>query len=159
MSTVTYESDLAAWACEQAKLLRSGQLLEIDADRIAEEIEDVGKSERRELSSRLAVLLAHLLKWQYQPERQGASWEKTIKAQRKEIEYTLNESPSLRPYLNDEKWMDVIWSKSVAQAVSETGLDCFPETIPWGLDEILSADFFPLSQNGYIQHRFSRQKG
>ena len=71
----TYEKDIVAWATEQAYLLRSGQLSAIDIEHIAEEIEDVGKSEQRELSSRMTVLLAHLLKWQFQPSHRCSSWE------------------------------------------------------------------------------------
>ena len=63
----TYEKDIIAWANEQAKLLRAGQFGQLDIEHIAEEIEDVGKSEQRELASRMAILLAHLLKWQFQP--------------------------------------------------------------------------------------------
>lgn len=79
MTTHTrYETDVVAWSNEQAELLRSGKFSEIDGKNIAEEIADVGKSEQRELASRMAVLIAHLLKWKYQPERRGSSWEKTI---------------------------------------------------------------------------------
>ena len=66
---------------------------------------DVGKSEQRELANRMAILLAHLLKWQHQPERRGASWERTIKAQRKEIAYHLDETASLRPKLLEPRWL------------------------------------------------------
>jgi hypothetical protein len=107
----TYEKDIVAWANEQAQLLRSGHFSQLDIEHIAEEIEDVGKSEQRELASRMAVLLAHLLKWQFQPERQSASWEKTIKAQRKEVLYALDESPSLVPKLTETKWLEMIWAK------------------------------------------------
>jgi hypothetical protein len=138
-----YKADIIAWANEQAALLRSGKLTLIDIEHIAEEIEDVGKSEQRELSSRMAVLLAHLLKWQFQPSYRGASWERTIKAQRKEIEYSLKETPSLKNKLTDNDWLDVVWSKAVAQAVSETGLDVFPEECPWTKEQVMSNDFFP----------------
>ena len=96
MST-RYETDVVAWANEQASLLRAGRFELLDRDHIAEEIEDVGKSEQRELASRMSVLMAHLLKWRHQPERRGASWEKTILAQRKEIAYGLSDAPSLTP--------------------------------------------------------------
>ena len=79
MSLVSYETDVIAWANRQAALLRAGRFSELDIANIAEEIEDVGKSEERELASRMAVLLMHLLKWQYQPERQSRSWLRTIK--------------------------------------------------------------------------------
>jgi hypothetical protein len=142
-----YEKDIVAWASEQARLLRAGRFDLLDIEHIAGEIEDVGKSEQRELASRMAVLLAHLLKWQYQPERQGASWEKTIKAQRKEVRYALDESPSLVPKLQEAKWLDMVWAKAVAQAVNETGLDCFPETCPWAMnDEVLAETWLPAQQ-------------
>ena len=68
-----YDTDVVAWANEQAQLLRSGRLDQLDIEHIAEEIEDVGKSEQRELASRMSILLAHLLKWQFRPKRRGAS--------------------------------------------------------------------------------------
>ena len=138
-----YETDIVAWANEQAMLLRSGELHAIDIEHIAEEIEDVGKSEQRELSSRLALLLSHLLKWQFQPSHRGASWEKTIKAQRKEIGYSLKETPSLKAKFSDSDWIDVVWAKAVAQAVSETGLDIFPDECPWTNEQIMGVDFYP----------------
>jgi hypothetical protein len=138
-----YQTDIVAWANEQAALLRSGEFSAIDIEHIAEEIEDVGKSEQRELSNRMALLLSHLLKWQFQPSYRGASWEKTIKAQRKEIEYSLKETPSLKVKFADSDWLDVVWAKAVAQAVSETGLDVFPEECPWTIDQIMGVDFFP----------------
>ncbi len=99
----TYEKDINAWAIEQARLLRAGRFDLLDIEHIAGEIEDLGKSEQRELASRMAVLMAHLLRWQYQIDRRGASWEKTIKAQRKEISYALDESPSLVPKLQEPR--------------------------------------------------------
>ncbi|MEN3112401.1 DUF29 domain-containing protein [Uliginosibacterium paludis] len=140
----TYEHDINAWAIEQARLLRAGRFDLLDIEHIAGEIEDVGKSEQRELASRMVVLLAHLLKWAYQPERRGASWEKTITAQRKEISYALDESPSLAPKLQEPRWLDMVWARAIAQAVSETGLDCFPEECPWVIqDEVLAGGWLP----------------
>lgn len=69
MARMTYDTDIVAWAQEQARLLRAGRFDALDIEHIAEEIEDVGKSEQRELENRMAVLLAHLLKWQHQPDR------------------------------------------------------------------------------------------
>ena len=139
-----YEQDINAWAMEQARLLRAGRFELLDIEHIAGEIEDVGKSEQRELASRMVVLLAHLLKWAFQPERRGASWQKTITAQRKEIRYSLDESPSLVPKLEEARWLDMVWARAIAQAVNETGLDCFPETCPWTIqDEVLSESWLP----------------
>jgi hypothetical protein len=138
-----YEKDVVAWAMEQAALLRSGQLSALDIEHIAEEIEDVGKSEKRELASRMAVLLAHLLKWQHQPERRGSSWTRTIKVQRRGIAEALDETPSLRGSLSDSRWLRRAWDDAVAKAIDETGLDSFPEDCPWSMDQVLSAEFFP----------------
>ncbi len=139
-----YTTDVVAWANEQARLIRAGRFELLDREHIAEEIEDVGKSEQRELASRMAVLLAHLLKWKYQPERRGASWEKTICAQRKEISYGLDETPSLVPKLQETRWLDMVWARAIAQAVVETNLDCFPEICPWIMEtEILNESWLP----------------
>ena len=94
-----YDADVVAWAIEQASLLRTGRLSDLDIEHIAEEIEDVGKSEQRELAGRMAVLLAHLLKWEYQPERRGSSWEDTIRTQRERIERRICKTPSLKASL------------------------------------------------------------
>lgn len=143
MAGIAYDTDIAAWAQEQARLLRARRFDVLDIEHIAEEIEDVSKSEQRELASRLAVLLAHLLKWQYQPERRGNSWRRTIIAQRKEIAYHLDEAPSLKSKLTDPRWFDMVWAKALAQAVSETGLDVFPDVCPWTTGEILGDEFWP----------------
>ena len=115
-----YEQDVVAWANEQAALLRAGKLTAIDVQHIAEEIEDVGKSEQRELASRMSVLLAHLLKWQFQPSRRSKSWEFTIRTQRKEVAYVLDEAPSLRGKFSDAAWLDIVWSKARSAASNET---------------------------------------
>jgi hypothetical protein len=140
---ISYEQDIVAWANEQARLIRAGRFDLLDLEHIAEEIESVGKSEKRELASRMAVLLAHLLKWQYQPVRRGSSWEKTIKVQRKEIVYEITDTPSLKPLLSNTEWMDLIWGKAVSIAMDETGLDSFPENCTWTPEQILDQAFFP----------------
>ena len=138
-----YEKDIVAWANEQAKLLRAGHYDLLDLEHIAEEIEDVGKSEQRELANRMAVLLAHLLKWQFQPGRRGASWERTIREQRRAIDKRLMRTPSLRPMLTDDDWLTEIWADAVSAAASETGLADFPETCPWSATDVLRVDWLP----------------
>jgi hypothetical protein len=95
MMTIAYEKDIIGWANEQARLLRAGKFDLLNLKNIAEEIEDVGKSEQRELANRMAFLLAHLLKWEHQPERRGASWQLTIRNQRKAVLRRLEDTPSL----------------------------------------------------------------
>jgi len=105
----------------------------------------VGKSEKRELASRMSVLLIHLLKWQFQTARRGTSWQRTIKEQRKAIAIELEDTPSLKVSLKSESWMRKVWADSVAKAVDETGLDDFPESCTWTSEQILDPDFFPES--------------
>ncbi|WP_175940862.1 DUF29 domain-containing protein [Caballeronia sp. BCC1704] len=140
-----YEQDVVAWAREQAALLRAGKLTAIDIEHIAEEIEDVGRSEQRELASRMSVLLANLLKWTYQHARRSKSWSHTIRTQRKEVAYALNEAPSLRGKFDDAAWIDVVWSRARNLAESETGLDidAFPGTCPWPMAQVLDPEFYP----------------
>lgn len=138
-----YEDDVLAWSNEQARLLRAGRFDLLDIAHLAEEIEDVGKSEQRELASRMAVLLAHLLKWAYQPERRGSSWQRTIRAQRHAIALRLKRTPSLKSMLREADWWDEIWADAIAAAVTETGLDSFPEDCPWSSGEMLTPDWFP----------------
>jgi hypothetical protein len=132
-----YHTDINAWSLEQAGYLRAGRFDKLDFENIAEEILDVGKSEKRELMSRLAVLLCHLLKCQYQPEFKGASWERTIKEQRKAINLHLKDVPSLKPKLLDPDFIEAVWADAVTLAIKETGLADFPEVCPWVLSEIL----------------------
>ena len=141
----TYETDVVAWANEQAKLIRAGRFDLLDLEHIAEEIEDVGKSEQRELASRMAVLLAHLLKWQYQPDRRGASWRATIRTQRNLIGKRLDRTPSLRPMLSDSDWIEDMWADARQSASQESGIgfSVFPEICPWPMSETLSPNFFP----------------
>ena len=140
----SYEADVVAWANEQAEFIRAGRFDLLDREHIAEEIEDVGKSEQRELVSRMAVLVAHLLKWQCQPGRRGSSWESTIRIQRKEIFWVLRDAPSLCGRLQDPMWIDRFWSNGVAQVITETGLDCFPEACPWSIEgEVLKDGWLP----------------
>lgn len=144
MST-RYEDDVVAWAREQAALLRAGRVEKLDLEHIAEEIEDVGKSEQRELANRMAVLLSHLLKWQHQAARRSASWRRTIVEQRRAIDVVLRKTPSLRNALTDQDWITGTWADAVTNAVEETGLAVFPEACPWSMAEALHADFFPES--------------
>ena len=140
-----YETDVVAWANEQAGFVRAGRFDQLDLKHMAEEIEDVGKSEQRELASRMAVLLAHLLKWEHQPARRSKSWQYTLTTQRKEVAYVISEAPSLRTKFSDERWLDIVWSKAKSQAESETGLDIdtFPEVCPWPISDVLSEGWLP----------------
>lgn len=140
---VSYDQDMMAWAAEQARLIREGRFDQLDIEHIADEIEDVGKSEQRELASRMAVLLAHLLKWQVQPTLRGASWDRMIREQRKQILRRLKTTPSLCPQLSDPDWKEDMWGDAVTLAIGETGLDAFPEACPWLLTDVLGDGWLP----------------
>jgi hypothetical protein len=139
----TYEGDILAWSNEQAALLRAGRWGELDQENLAEEILDVGKSEKRELASRMAVLLAHLLKWQAQPERISPSWRGTIREQRRMVAIHLDDVPSLRNALTDPKWQARAWSQAVSMLIIETGLDEWPDACPWSIADVLTEGWFP----------------
>jgi len=143
MAISSYDGDIVAWANEQARLLRAGLFSQLDIEHIAEEIEDVGKSEKRELARRMAVLLAHVLKCQYQPELQGNSWRRMIKEQRNAIAICIKKTPSLKAELNDADWWSGVWSDAVVKASEEAGLGDFPESCPCTVDTILDPLWLP----------------
>ena len=138
-----YDSDFYAWTTEQAELLRTGRLSEMDLEHLAEEIESLGRSEKRELVSRLTILLLHLLKWQFQPMRHGPSWRLSIATTRDILADHLDENPSLRVTI--EASVTVAYRRARRNASVETGLAdaIFPAVCPWSVDQLLSEDFWP----------------
>lgn len=142
-NTVSYEQDLHAWAIEQAGLLRAGRFAEADIEHIAEEIESLGRSERRELASRLAVLLVHLLKWQVQPGYRSNSWRNTIREQRRSVAEHLEDNPSLRATLDVA--LARAWRNALAAAQNQTGLaeDAFPPACPFTAVQLFDPNFLP----------------
>lgn len=138
-----YDRDFFEWTVRNAELLRSGRSTEADLEHIAEEIEDMGKRERRELLSRLSVLIAHLLKWQVQPDRRSGSWTTTIRLQRSRINRLIFQMPSLRPFLVEN--LAEAYQDGVMTAAVETNLpvEAFPSTCAWELDALLDEEFMP----------------
>lgn len=142
-STTLHDQDFHAWALQQAALLKQGRLVEADIGHIVEELECMGASERRELIHRLAVLMAHLLKWRFQPELRGNSWRNTMAVQRFDVQELLEENPSLAASLNER--MEKAYRKSVMLAVRETGLSkaVFPDTCPFSVEQLLNDEYWP----------------
>lgn len=138
-----YDQDFYAWANEQAGLLRAGRLSEADIEHIAEEIESMGKSEKRELVSRLTVLLLHLLKWQFQPRRRGASWETSIRIQRLKLVDHLADNPSLKSQMASA--LEAAYRISRIEAAEETSMDeaAFPQSCPWAYEQMMDPNFWP----------------
>jgi Domain of unknown function DUF29 len=143
MGNTLYEQDFHAWAMHQAELLRNRKLDCADLDNIAEEIESMGRSVKRELTSRLIVLLLHLLKWRHQPAFRGNSWRLTIKGQRVSLRQHLRDNPSLKSYL-DHAMIDAYDSATI-EAERQTGLaaETFPPTSPFSFDQAISDEFWP----------------
>jgi hypothetical protein len=135
-----YERDFYAWANEQAALLHAGKLSEADIANIAEEIASLGRSEKRELVSRLTNLLLHLLKWRFQPERRGTSWQLSIQNARNELTEHLADNPSLKAKLAEA--LESAYRSGRLKAAIETGipLDVFPVNCPWTFDQAMQAD-------------------
>ena len=145
-TTADYEQDFYLWATHNAHLLRQRRFAEIDVDHIAEELEDMGRSSRRALSSRLEILLAHLLKWMTQQDIRAAhihSWRATIKEQRRMVAKLLNENPSFRHDLA-EVFKDS-YEGAVNKAVVETNLPeaTFPAACPFSLEQALDDGYWP----------------
>lgn len=138
-----YDRDFYAWANEQAALLRAGRLSEADIEHVAEEIESMGKAEKRELVSRLKVLLLHLLKWRFQPTLRGTSWRLTIKEQRQEVSDHLDDNPSLKATLPGS--IRSAHRLACIIASPETGLaeETFPPRCPWSFEQMMADDFWP----------------
>ncbi len=134
-----YETDETAWLERTAELLRAGRLSEVDTQNLAEYLTDMAKRDRQEVFSRLVVVLAHLLKWQFQPDRRSRSWLLTILKQRQELE-GLAGLGVLRQHAGTV--LPDAYQYAVERVVVETGLSPkdFPATCPDSLDQLLSRD-------------------
>ncbi|MBE9226231.1 DUF29 domain-containing protein [Phormidium sp. LEGE 05292] len=138
-----YETDFYAWTQKQVQLLRQRDLNNLDIDNLIEEIESLGKQERRELVNRLIVLIAHLLKWQYQTDRRSRSWYLTIREQRCAIRQLLKDNPSLKPYLPEA--IAEAYERGVILAAKETGIKLrdFPSEVSYQQEQIENPDYLP----------------
>ncbi len=143
---VSPNEDYYGWTQETIEKLRQGKLNEVNIDDLIEEIEDMGKRERRELENRLAVLLGHLLKWQYQPDQRSYSWEGTINGQRRDLYRLLKANPSLRAHLPE--FGEEAYLRGVQSAVEQTNMpaNTFPHTFwqpGWTWEQVLDVEFYP----------------
>jgi hypothetical protein len=138
-----YDQDFYAWTQEQTALLREGKWHALDCKHLIEEIEDLGRSARKELRSYLEGLVLHLLKWRYQPDYRGHSWRDSIEENRARIPDCLAESQSLRPQL--PKLLQECYPHARRKAVRQTRLPLatLPETCLWAVERILDDAFWP----------------
>ncbi|HAT13828.1 MAG TPA: DUF29 domain-containing protein, partial [Microcoleaceae bacterium UBA11344] len=132
-----YETDYLKWIETTVKKLRVRDYSNIDWENLIEEIEDMGRSERRSLESNLVVVLMLLLKWQFQPDKRSGSWKGSIAEHRRRIRKSFQDSPSLQPYL--ERVFSECYSDAIEQASAETGLaiETFPPLCLYTSAEVL----------------------
>ena len=138
-----YDRDYALWLDSQVRALKSKNYQAIDLENLIEEIEDMGRSDKRALDSNMIVVLLHLLKYKYQPEKRTNSWKYSIREHRRRIKRILKDSPSLKRYCQSE--LAENYQDAREGAADETGLplDIFPVNSPFTLAEILNPDFLP----------------
>ncbi|TVQ06992.1 MAG: DUF29 domain-containing protein [Leptolyngbya sp. DLM2.Bin27] len=138
-----YSTDFSDWTRQTAQLLREHRWHEIDLANLIDEVEDLGKSERRAIASQLTRLLLHLLKWQYQPQRRPDSWLDSITDARTQIDLAIQDSPSLRSYPAEQ--LEDCYCRARRQAATQTKLDIstFPETCQYLLDLVLLDGWLP----------------
>jgi hypothetical protein len=139
----TYDSDFYAWTQQQAELLRQGRFVEVDLENVIEEIESLGRSERRSFVSAIYRLTQHLLKWQYQPEKRTPSWRATIREQRRQVTLLLQDNPSFKARIKEA--MAGGYADGRKQAADETGLPLatFPETCAYTWEQLTDEDWLP----------------
>jgi len=137
-----HDQDFHLWASQQAHLLRAGRLHDLDVDDLIEELEEMSGSHRRELINRLGVLIAHLLKWQFQPAARSSSWVGTIKEQRRKLNRLLRENPSLKNITPDK--ISDAYGDALAIVEKDTGLNetNFPELCTFTIVQILYESFW-----------------
>jgi hypothetical protein len=138
-----YEQDFCQWAEQMAQLLREGNFAELDLDNLIEEVEDMSSSQKRALLSNLRVLLMHLLKYRYQPEKRSPSWRNSIIEHRLRIQEAFEDSPSLKPHFLEN--FDKVYQKARKQAALETELpiQTFPDDCPFAWELVLDDDWMP----------------
>lgn len=138
-----YEADYGQWSAEQGALLREGRLSDLDRQNLAEEIESLVRSDRREIENRLTRLLAHLLKYRNQPEQRSNNWRATIRVQRGEIGRLVEESPSLASH--PLSVLSRAYELARWEAIGETGMPeaTFPESCPFTIEQILGPSYLP----------------
>lgn len=144
-----YDTDFYVWTQEQARFLLDRRWQDLDLENLVEEIESVGRSNKREIESRLTVLIAHLLKWKYQPYWRSPGWTGTIVEQRHHLRMIVRDSPSLRGYPAEVFFDQYLGAR--LRAAKETGIDftLFPEACPFTVDQALDDDFMPREPDLY----------
>jgi hypothetical protein len=140
--TVSYDSDIIAWANEQASFLRTGRFDLLDIEHIADEIEDVARAEEREFLKIISYLMGRLLLWQRRDGLRCEHWTRIIRDARKKVFLQVKNTPTFQSYMNDSDFMSDAWSEMLIEMYLVIGQTDIPETCPWSKDEIFG-DWFP----------------
>ena len=141
-ASALYDRDFHAWAMEQAALIRRLAPEGLDVENVAEELETLGRSERREICNRTGILLVHLLKARYQPEQRKGGWDATIRIQRLELKKLVAENPSLRSAPISALVSEYETARLKTHAETGLHLDLFPQECPFTADQVLDDTFF-----------------
>jgi hypothetical protein len=137
---MSYDSDFYLWTKFQAEALRRRATNEIDWENIAGELETLGKNERQEIGSRLKILLIHLLKWKYQPDRQCDNWHSSVVQARAQVNDLVTGSPFLRGL--PVEYLAEAYRQAIAdKAIRRLDLLHLPTICPWTIDQVLNAEF------------------
>lgn len=143
--TELYEQDFLKWTEQQVEFLQQGDWSKLDVENLVEELEALGRSEQKELGGYLQVLIMHLLKWKYQPNRQSKSWAKTISHCRDKLQDCIEDTPSLKRFLRDSEWIEKYYRRARRDAAKETDLaiETFPIACPYSIEQIFDSEFLP----------------
>ena len=141
--TTLYDQDFLLWTQQQVECLKKGRWVALDIEHLVEELEALGRSEQKELGSYLQVLLMHLLKCQYQPERRTKSWDNTLSNCRDKIQDCLEDTPSLQRFLQEPEWIEKYYRRARRDAAKETqkSVEIFPTECPFTIEQIRDPNF------------------
>jgi hypothetical protein len=146
---VSFDQDFHAWVLEQIELLKDGRFADLDIEHLTDELRAIAMAEKSEIDNRLVVLLQHLLKWEFQPERRSNSWRATILEQRTRINRVISDSPSLRRYPGRVIEKEYVIGRLHASGETGLPLDRFPSTCPYSVAQVLDENFFPGGRAGF----------
>jgi hypothetical protein len=141
--TQLYEQDFSLWLDETVKLLREGNLGALDIENLIEEIECMGRSERQAVKSNLEIILMHLLKYKYQPEKRSNSWRYSLLEHRRRLDAAFKDSPSLKRYFLQEFDNCYLGARKLASVETGIAIAIFPLEIPFTIEQVLDEDYLP----------------
>ncbi len=141
-----YHSDFQLWLEQTTNLIRQRNFDGLDIEYLLEELDDMGRSDKRSLENNLIRLLQHLLKWKYQPNKRTNSWKASITEHSLRLNRAFKQSPSLRRYFEevfDECYLE---SRLIASQETDIALEIFPKVCPFAISDVLDPQYLPQSE-------------